>query len=295
MPSRKRPPNSRWSSACPAATSAGSCCQTLRMPVAIVIVLDALQERAHLLERRAHAEPERPVAELLDLGHRVRARGLHLPDTDPSERRCGRHAGIVSRGGANLRPGCRCRRDATSGASLERTRIARLGLWRRGLDGRRRDRALAAGLSCLRVRLDLRDRLDHEGLHRDTARRHGAARACWRSGTACRPTCQPGVRRCHPRGREITLADLSSHRSGLPALPQGLLVPALTTRRSDPYADWDAAASRRRSRAPGHVASPRSASATRTTASGCSAMSSPGGRDELRRARPRAHRRSARA
>ena len=43
------------------------------------------------------------------------------------------------------------------------------------------------------------------------------------------------------RGREITLADLSSHRSGLPALPKGLLVPALTTRRNDPYADWDAA------------------------------------------------------
>jgi hypothetical protein len=30
---------SRVSSACPAATAAGSCCQTLRMPVAIVIVL----------------------------------------------------------------------------------------------------------------------------------------------------------------------------------------------------------------------------------------------------------------
>lgn len=43
------------------------------------------------------------------------------------------------------------------------------------------------------------------------------------------------------RGREITLADLSSHRSGLPALPRGLLLPALTTSRSDPYADWDAA------------------------------------------------------
>jgi D-alanyl-D-alanine-carboxypeptidase/D-alanyl-D-alanine-endopeptidase len=42
------------------------------------------------------------------------------------------------------------------------------------------------------------------------------------------------------RGREITLADLSSHRSGLPALPKGLLLAALTTRRSDPYADWDA-------------------------------------------------------
>jgi D-alanyl-D-alanine-carboxypeptidase/D-alanyl-D-alanine-endopeptidase len=43
------------------------------------------------------------------------------------------------------------------------------------------------------------------------------------------------------RGREITLADLSAHRSGLPALPKGLLVPALTTSRTDPYADWDAA------------------------------------------------------
>ena len=43
------------------------------------------------------------------------------------------------------------------------------------------------------------------------------------------------------RGREITLADLSSHRSGLPALPRGMLLPALTTRRGDPYAHLDAA------------------------------------------------------
>jgi serine-type D-Ala-D-Ala carboxypeptidase/endopeptidase len=50
----------------------------------------------------------------------------------------------------------------------------------------------------------------------------------------------PGVE-MPSRGREITLADLSSHRSGLPGLPKGLLVPALTTRRRDPYADWDAA------------------------------------------------------
>jgi D-alanyl-D-alanine-carboxypeptidase/D-alanyl-D-alanine-endopeptidase len=49
----------------------------------------------------------------------------------------------------------------------------------------------------------------------------------------------PGVE-MPSRGREITLADLSSHRSGLPALPKGLLVHALTTRRTDPYADWDA-------------------------------------------------------
>ena len=50
----------------------------------------------------------------------------------------------------------------------------------------------------------------------------------------------PGVE-LPSRGREITLADLSSHGSGLPALPKGLLLPALTTRRRDPYADWDAA------------------------------------------------------
>ena len=42
------------------------------------------------------------------------------------------------------------------------------------------------------------------------------------------------------RGREITLADLASHRSGLPGLPRSLLLPALTTRRRNPYADWDA-------------------------------------------------------
>jgi len=50
----------------------------------------------------------------------------------------------------------------------------------------------------------------------------------------------PGVE-LPSRGREITLADLSSHRSGLPALPRGLLLPALTTRRRNPYAAWDAA------------------------------------------------------
>ena len=37
MPSRNLPGKSRVSSAWPAATPAGSCCQTLRMPVAIVI------------------------------------------------------------------------------------------------------------------------------------------------------------------------------------------------------------------------------------------------------------------
>jgi serine-type D-Ala-D-Ala carboxypeptidase/endopeptidase len=43
------------------------------------------------------------------------------------------------------------------------------------------------------------------------------------------------------RGREITLADLASHRSGLPALPRGLLLGALTSQRRDPYARWNAA------------------------------------------------------
>ena len=38
----------------------------------------------------------------------------------------------------------------------------------------------------------------------------------------------PGVE-MPSRGREITLADLASHRSGLPALPRGLLLGALTT------------------------------------------------------------------
>jgi serine-type D-Ala-D-Ala carboxypeptidase/endopeptidase len=50
----------------------------------------------------------------------------------------------------------------------------------------------------------------------------------------------PGVE-MPSRGREITLADLASHRSGLPALPRGLLLGALTTQRQDPYARWDAA------------------------------------------------------
>jgi CubicO group peptidase (beta-lactamase class C family) len=41
------------------------------------------------------------------------------------------------------------------------------------------------------------------------------------------------------RVREITLEDLASHRSGLPRLPKGLLLPALTRDRRDPYAKLD--------------------------------------------------------
>jgi serine-type D-Ala-D-Ala carboxypeptidase/endopeptidase len=43
------------------------------------------------------------------------------------------------------------------------------------------------------------------------------------------------------RSRDITLADLSSHRSGLPSVPRELLLRAFTTDRGDPYARWDAA------------------------------------------------------
>jgi serine-type D-Ala-D-Ala carboxypeptidase/endopeptidase len=43
------------------------------------------------------------------------------------------------------------------------------------------------------------------------------------------------------RGREITLEDLATHRSGLPRLPTGLLWPALTRDRRDPYAKFDRA------------------------------------------------------
>jgi serine-type D-Ala-D-Ala carboxypeptidase/endopeptidase len=43
------------------------------------------------------------------------------------------------------------------------------------------------------------------------------------------------------RGRDITLEDLSTHRSGLPGLPQGLLLPAVTRDRRDPYARLDPA------------------------------------------------------
>lgn len=44
------------------------------------------------------------------------------------------------------------------------------------------------------------------------------------------------------RGRPITLEDLATHHSGLPRLPAGLLWPALTTQRRDPYARLDEAA-----------------------------------------------------
>lgn len=50
----------------------------------------------------------------------------------------------------------------------------------------------------------------------------------------------PGVE-MPSRGREITLTDLASHRSGLPAVPRSLLLKALMTRGRDPYTDWDAA------------------------------------------------------
>lgn len=40
-------------------------------------------------------------------------------------------------------------------------------------------------------------------------------------------------------GRPITLVDLASHHSGLPRLPAGLLVPAMTRDRADPYARLD--------------------------------------------------------
>jgi D-alanyl-D-alanine-carboxypeptidase/D-alanyl-D-alanine-endopeptidase len=43
------------------------------------------------------------------------------------------------------------------------------------------------------------------------------------------------------RGREITLEDLASHRSGLPVLPKGLLWRAVGPDRRDPYARWDTA------------------------------------------------------
>jgi D-alanyl-D-alanine-carboxypeptidase/D-alanyl-D-alanine-endopeptidase len=51
----------------------------------------------------------------------------------------------------------------------------------------------------------------------------------------------PAGVRVPPRGREITLDDLASHRAGLPALPRGALWRALATDRRDPYARWDAA------------------------------------------------------
>jgi serine-type D-Ala-D-Ala carboxypeptidase/endopeptidase len=43
------------------------------------------------------------------------------------------------------------------------------------------------------------------------------------------------------RGREITLEDLASHRSGLPRLPKGMSWPAYSRNRRDPYAPLDAA------------------------------------------------------
>ena len=85
MPSRKLPGKSRVSSACCAATSAGSCCQMLRIPVAIVISSDASRYGARLRERRRAAEPQRVVAERLELGHDARARLVAAPDAEAAE------------------------------------------------------------------------------------------------------------------------------------------------------------------------------------------------------------------
>jgi serine-type D-Ala-D-Ala carboxypeptidase/endopeptidase len=51
----------------------------------------------------------------------------------------------------------------------------------------------------------------------------------------------PAGVRIPARGRPITLEDLATHRSGLPRLPKGLLLPGLTRERRDPYARLDAA------------------------------------------------------
>jgi serine-type D-Ala-D-Ala carboxypeptidase/endopeptidase len=51
----------------------------------------------------------------------------------------------------------------------------------------------------------------------------------------------PAGVRVPSRGREITLEDLASHRSGLPGVPKGLLRRAVWPDRHDPYARWDAA------------------------------------------------------
>lgn len=56
------------------------------------------------------------------------------------------------------------------------------------------------------------------------------------------------------RGRPITLEDLSTHRSGLPRLPAGMLLRGLTVERRDPYASLDDERMRRaiRETAPKH-------------------------------------------
>ena len=134
-------------------------------------------------------------------------------------------------------------------APLRRTGLV-VGVWRGGAD------------------VALWQRGDLPAGERSTSRsarsRRSSPRHCWptwparvwsASATACSSHLPPSVE-MPSRGREITLADLSSHRSGLPALPEG---PAryrpLTTRRNDPYADWDAAAARAGD--PAHAAAAR--------------------------------------
>ena len=61
-----------------------------------------------------------------------------------------------------------------------------------------------------------------------------------RSTIPCRSGC-PTACGCRRAGATITLEDLSTHRSGLPGLPKGLLLPAVTRDRRDPYARLDPA------------------------------------------------------
>jgi hypothetical protein len=89
-----RPGNALVSSACSAATSVGSCCHTLRMPVASMSVLICWRNGRASAGVRTGAEPQRRVGERLYLLRRVGADLVTpLPDPDPPE----------------LHPGERCR------------------------------------------------------------------------------------------------------------------------------------------------------------------------------------------
>ena len=104
----------------------------------------------------------------------------------------------------------------------------------------------------------------------------------------------PGVE-MPSRGREITLTDLASHRSGLPAVPRSLLLKALMTRGRDPYADWDAA--RLEAAIPAHAPATRAGEALRLLELRGRATrppARPARGHELRRARTATHLHAAR-
>jgi hypothetical protein len=118
------------------------------------------------------------------------------------------------------------------------------------------------------ARTRVRDRLDHQDLHRAAARRRGGA-APPRPRRRGRGAL-PGLALRDAAGAPIRWIDLATHRSGLPRLPTNLA----PQDPRDPYAGYDEAQLLRFLRDFKPTVARDSAGNTRTSASACSAMRS---------------------